>query len=230
MTDFISGLNRIFEWVMRLSVINLLWIGFNLPICYMVISLLYANDQAALFVLLATIIILAPLFFFPATTAMFGVVRKWVMGELDVPLVKSYWKYYKENYVRSLGGGIILTLIWVIWGVDFYYFSKVNVIISSIFLVGFLLLFLFTLFFISNTVHTELKFFTSIKNAFFLSLLFPLTNVMIIVINGIILYVSLTMFTFLIPFFMGSLIAFVSFAGYYKKIEKIHGDKMEVIE
>ncbi|WP_338787047.1 YesL family protein [Metabacillus sp. FJAT-53654] len=230
MTDLMSGLNRILEWVMRLSVINLLWIGFNLPICYLVLSLLYANDSSALFMLLATIIILAPFFFFPATTAMFGVARKWVMGDHDVPLVKSYWKYYKENYVRSLCGGIIFTLIWIIWGVDFYFFSKVNIIISSLFLVGFFFLFLITLFFFANTVHADLKLFTSIKNSFFLSLVYPLTNLVIVVITGIIIYVSLTMFTFLIPFFMGTLIAFIAFAGYYQKVVKIHGDNREVTE
>jgi uncharacterized membrane protein YesL len=209
---------------MRLSVINLLWIGFNLPICYLLLSLLYSNDQSALFLLLCTIIILAPFLFFPATTAMFGVVRKWVMGEHDVPLVKSYWTYYKENYVRSLCGGGIFTLIWIVWGVDFYYFSQVNIIISSLFLVGFLFLFLFTLFFFANTVHTDLKLFTTIKNSFFLTLVYPLSNLLIVVVNGIIVYVSLAMFTFLIPFFMGTLITYISFAGFYQKLLKIQGN------
>ncbi|KKI89389.1 DUF624 domain-containing protein [Bacillus sp. SA1-12] len=230
MTDLMGGLNRIFEWVMRLSVINLLWIGFNLPICYLALSLLYASNSSVLFMLLATIVVLAPFFFFPATTAMFGVVRKWVMGEHDVPLFKSYWAYYKENYVRSMSGGLIFSLIWVIWGVDFYFFSKVNVILSSIFLVGFFFLFLFALTFFANTVHADLKFFQNLKNSFFLTLLYPFNNILVVVLNGIIIYVSLTMFTFLIPFFMGSLIAFVSFAGYYQKVSKIQGSKKEAIE
>lgn len=221
---FMEGLNRIFEWIMRLSVINLLWIGFNLPICYLLLSLLYSDDQSALIMLLCTIVVLTPFLFFPATTAMFGVVRKWVMGEHDVPLVKSYWTYYKENYVRSLCGGVIFTLFWIVWGVDFYYFSQVNIIISSLFLVGFLFLFLFTLFFFANTVHTDLKLFATIKNSFFLTLVYPLSNLLIVVVNGIIVYVSLAMFTFLIPFFMGTLITYISFAGFYQKLLKIHGN------
>jgi uncharacterized membrane protein YesL len=223
MTDIMGGLNRIFEWIMRLSMINLLWIVFNLPICYLIISVLYANEQSALFMLVATIIILAPFLFFPATTAMFGVARKWVMGEHDVPLVKSFWMFYKGNYVRSLVGGVIFTFIWIVWGVDFYYFSQVNIIISSLFLVGFLFLSIFTLFFLANTVHEELTLLTSIKNSLFLSLVYPLNNLLIVVVNGLIVYVSLAMFTFLIPFFMGSLIAYISFAGYYQKLVKIQG-------
>ncbi|WP_251526649.1 YesL family protein [Metabacillus litoralis] len=230
MADFMGGLNRILEWVMRFSVINLLWIGYNLPICFFVLTLFYVNEQAGVLMTLGTIIILAPFVFFPATTAMFGVVRKWVIGEHDVPLVKSYWIYYKENYVRSLIGGVIITFFWIVLVVDFYYFSQVNIIISYLFFAGFFFLFLFTVFFFANTVHKVLTLFTSIKNSFFLSLLFPLTNILIVVISGIIIYVSLTMFTFLIPFFMGSLIAYVSFAGYNSKLLKLNGKNNEVIE
>lgn len=222
MTDLMGGLNRLFEWIMRLSVINILWIAFNLPICYLVFSILFAEDQSAMILFLLTIAVLAPFVFFPATTAMFGVVRKWVMGDLDVPLVKSYWKYYKENYVRSLTGGVILTIIWLIWGADFFFFSKINVIVSSFFLVGFLFLFLMTVFFFANTVHAELKLMTSLKNSFFLTMVYPLTNVIVLVLSGIILYISIGVFTFLIPFFMGTLITYITFAAYYQKMEKIH--------
>ena len=215
---------------MRLSVINVLWIVFNLPICYLIFSLLYADDQSFVLTLILSIMILAPFLFFPATTAMFGVARKWIMGDLDVPLFKSFWTFYKENYLRSMSGGLIFTLIWFIWGVDFYYFSKINIVVSSIFIGLLFFLFLFTINFFANTVHTELSLKTSIKNSFFLTLVFPLNNLLTIVVNGIIFYLSLATFTFLIPFFMGSLIAIVSFSGYYQKVEKIHGDKKDVTE
>lgn len=223
MTNFMGGLNRLFEWIMRLSVINILWIIFNLPICYLALSILFAEDEASIFLLLGTIAVLAPFLFFPATTAMFGVVRKWVMGEEDVPLVKSYWRYYKENYVRGLTGGLLITLFWVIWVADFFFFSKVNVFISAFFLIGFLFLFLMTIFFFSNTVHAELKLITSIKNAFFLTMVYPFINIVVLVFSGVILYISLGVFTFLVPFFMGTLITYVGFAAYYQKIERING-------
>ncbi|MBU7591653.1 YesL family protein [Metabacillus halosaccharovorans] len=228
MTNVMGGLNRLFEWIMRLSVINIMWIIFNLPICYLAMSLLFAEDEASVFLLLGTIAVLAPFMFFPATTAMFGVVRKWVMGDDDVPLVKSYWRFYKENYVRSLTGGLLLTLFWVIWTVDFFFFSKVNVFVSAFFLIGFLFLFLMTLFFFSNTVHAELKLLTSVKNAFFLTMVYPLINMVVLVFSGVILYISLGVFTFLVPFFMGTLITYVGFAAYYQKMEKIN--KKSVVE
>ncbi|MDQ0223902.1 YesL family protein [Metabacillus niabensis] len=225
MTEMMSGLNRVFEWVMRLSVINILWVLFNIPICYLLLSLLLADDLSVAFTIILTIAVLSPFLFFPATTAMFGVVRKWVMGETDVPLVKSYWGFYKENYVRSLCGGIVFTLLWIIWGFDFYYFSQVNVFISSLFLAAGLFLILFTLSFFSNTVHSELTFVTSIKNSFFLSLVYPITNILMLIGVAVILYISLTMFTFLLPFFTGTLIALISFTGYYQKMNKILANK-----
>ncbi len=225
MTEMMSGLNRVFEWVMRLSVINILWVLFNIPICYLLLSLLLADDLSVAFTIILTIAVLSPFLFFPATSAMFAVARKWVMGETDVPLIKSYWGFYKENYVRSLCGGIFFTLLWIIWGFDFYYFSQVNVFISSLFLAGGLFLILFTLSFFSNTVHTELKFVTSIKNSFFLSLVYPITNILMLIGVGVILYISLTMFTFLLPFFTGTLIALISFTGYYQKMNKILANK-----
>ena len=219
--DFMGGLNRILEWVMRFFVTNLLWIGFNLPIFFFILTLFYSNDQAGVLIILGTLIILAPFVFFPATTAMFGVVRKWIMGEHDVPIVKSYWTYYKENYLRSLCGGAILTFFWIVLAVDFFYFSQVNIIMTYLFLAGFFFLFLITIFFFANTVHKELTLFTSIKNSFYLSFMFPLTNILIVIISGLIMYVSFTMFTFLIPFFMGTFIAYVTFTGYYRKLLKL---------
>ncbi len=222
MTGLMGGMNRLFEWIMRLSVVNILWITFNLPISYLFFLIPFTEDQSALIVFLFTIAVLAPFVFFPATSAMFGVVRKWIMGELDVPLVKSYWKYYKENYVRSLTGGIILTIIWIIWGVDFFLLSKNNVIVSGFFLVGFLFLFLMTVFFFSNTVHAELKLMASIKKSFFFTMLYPLINLTLLVLSGAIIYISVELFTFIIPFFMGTLITYISFFAYHQKTEKVY--------
>ncbi|MDQ0229265.1 YesL family protein [Metabacillus malikii] len=225
MGNMMSGLNRIFEWIMRLSVINVLWIAFNLPISYLLLTLLLADDSSVMIMILMTIAALAPFLLFPATTAAFAVVRKWVMGDPDVPLFKSFWGFYKENYVRSLVGGLLFTLFWIIWAVDFYYFSQINIMISSVFLAAGLFLILFTFSFISNTVHTVLPFWQSVKNSFFISLVYPFTNILTIVGVGVILYVSLSTFTFLLPFFTVSIISIIAFTGYYQKMSKIVDNK-----
>ena len=50
---------------------------------------------------------------------MFTVARKWVMGEMDVPLFHTFFRDYKENYVQSMIGGIIYIATFRDYIVDF---------------------------------------------------------------------------------------------------------------
>lgn len=224
-TTIMEGITRILDWIMRFSVINLLWILFCLPIVFVTIPVFYADNVSAVFTLLLVIAILAPFFFFPATTAMFGVVRNWIFGEADVPLFKTYWRQYKENYVRSLISGIVLTILWVILGIDVYYFTQVNPFISGFFIIGSFFLFNFTIFYFANTVHTELKLLPNLKNSLILTLINPVYNLCLLIINVTILYISFNVFTALIPFFMGTMVAFISIKGYQQKLMKVQGLK-----
>ncbi|MEJ1715142.1 YesL family protein, partial [Escherichia coli] len=63
--------------------------------------------------------ILAPFTLFPAISALFNVVRKWVMGDSDVPILRTFFKGYKDNYKQSMIGGIFYTLLFVIMWVDY---------------------------------------------------------------------------------------------------------------
>ncbi|MGM0877535.1 MAG: YesL family protein [Bacillota bacterium] len=224
-TTIMEGITRVLEWIMRFSVINLLWILFCLPIVIVTIPVFYADNVSAIFTLLSVIAILTPIFFFPATTAMFGVVRKWIFGEADVPLFKTYWKQYKENYVKSLLSGIIITIMWVILGIDVYYFTQVNPFISGFFIIGSFFLFNFTIFYFANTVHTELKLIAILKNSLILTFINPVSNLCLLIINVTILYICFQVMTAFIPFFMGTMIAFVSLKGYQQKILKVQGLK-----
>ncbi len=176
MTGLMGGFYRISEWIMRFSVINILWILSNLPIVYLVISVLYSETVPQLITLLLTIALLAPFLFFPATTAMFGVVRKWIMGEEEIPLVKSFWKYYKENYKKSFIGGWILVPAWVVWIVDYVYFSQMFSFFIYFFIVGSIFLYILTLYFFCNLVHLEISMWAMIKNSVLLSLGNPLNT------------------------------------------------------
>ncbi len=61
MSGFIDGYYRFAVWVTKFAYLNLLWIAFSLL-------------GLGLFGL------------FPATAAMFAVVRKWINGEKDIPV------------------------------------------------------------------------------------------------------------------------------------------------
>lgn len=223
----IGGIYRITQWIMRFSVINLLWILFNLPITYFIISMPYVEDKSQFWALLIIICISTPLFFFPATAAMFGVVRKWVMGDEDVPLILTYWKHYKENYLKSLLGGLIFVPLWIVWIVDYYYFYYLHsMFIGYFFMFGSIFIYVFTMYFFAGIVHFNLNLFGSLKNAFLLALGNPILTLILAISNGIIFYISFTMFTSIIVFFMGSILAYIMFSGYYRIILKLqqHAD------
>jgi uncharacterized membrane protein YesL len=212
--------NPVFEWAAKIAGINLLWILFNLPIAYLTLSLFTVKEMWEISFLIMTIAVLVPFIFFPATTAMFGIVRKWVMKE-EVPIIRFYWKYYKENYKRSLVGGLIFSVLWAIVGVDYYYFHTRIYLVSYLFLFLMVWLLIITLFFFAHTVHSDTKFGQGLKNAFILSMANPIYSIGVAVSSIVILYVSFTKLTFLLPFFTGAAISFLAFFAYNKVFTNI---------
>jgi uncharacterized membrane protein YesL len=219
-SDMMGGLYRLCEWIMRFSVINLLWIVFNIPIAFIVVNILFVEQTGIMVFLLIPLLILLPLLFFPATTAMFASARNLVMKEEGVS-IRQYWRYYKENYTRSLLGGLVLTVVWTIWAVDYYYFSKENIILLGIFLILGIVLFVFTINFFSILSHYHMKLLPAMKNSFLITMGSPLLFFTVLISNSIILYFSLFVFKFLLPFFTGSLIAYLSFSAFYRYYLKV---------
>jgi len=221
---FMSGFHYVSEWIMRLFVTNLLWIIFNLPIIYVAINLISVENLNEFLMIAVTMGILAPFVLFPSTTAMFAVIRKWVMKEMDFPIIRQFWRYYKENYLKSMQGGLFLGILWLVLFLDYYYFmiyasesfnSSLLFLLSFTFLLLFVFMFVFSLHLISYIVHIKAKLYVSIKDAMIITIGNPFMCISIVALNGLIIYVSFNVFTFLIPFFMGSFIAFVSFTGFH---------------
>lgn len=213
----IGGLYVITEWAMRLAVTNLLWLLFNVPIIFIGLNLLITESTGEFVFFGAIIMALLPFFFFPATTSMFALVRRWVLNEVDVPLIRSFWKYYKENYIRSMLGGLIIVFIWVILLIDYFYFvNMIHDLIKYLFYALFLFLAMFTIHFFSNTVHFQTKLFPSLKNALYMTLKNPIMSLVVTLMSIIIIIISLKVAPFLILFFTASLITCISFIAFYK--------------
>lgn len=221
-----GGFYRISEWIMRLSVINILWVICSFPFFYLVLAGLVATAEnpeigKQSLVLLA---IVAPFTLFPATGAMFTVARKWVTGDEDVPLFKTFFRGYKENYVQSMLGGLFFILMAVILYVNqTFYLKQGNVLgLLSIFFIVLMIILSAAMFhFFSMMVHFHMKFFQILKNSILITIGNPVSSVLLIVTNAAVLYFSVYQFTFLIPFFMGSIMATVSFWYFYRIFEKI---------
>lgn len=216
MKGFMGGFYGVSEWIMRFSVINLLWFFFNFPIVLIVVNSFIMTQPVSLFILLTPIGLLAPFLFFPATAAMFASVRDWILERESNSLIKAYWKYYKENYKKSMLAGLLFTGIWAIWVADYYYLSQNNIIFMFVFLLLGIVLFTATLNFFSLLAHYQMSLRSLLKNTLVVTLGSPLLLITVAIGSGIILYGSVNGPWFLIPFFSGSLIAFISFSAFYR--------------
>jgi uncharacterized membrane protein YesL len=209
-----GGFYRISEWIMRLSVINVLWVICALPFFLLGLLLLQTESLDQLVSTLILIAIVSPFTLFPSTAAMFAVARKWLTGEEDAPLFKTFFRGYKDNFVQSMLGGILYALIAVILYTNFKFYGNQA---GTFGVLKFLVLTLTALIgvsffhFFSIVTHLHMKFFQILKNAILISIGHPIRSLSMIICNGFVIYISFTTFTFLIPFFMGSLIAVISF-------------------
>jgi uncharacterized membrane protein YesL len=235
MNGLMGGLYRVTEWIMRLVTINLLWIICSLPFAITVFSLLLgtANVETGFAIksvldLISWMIvplIVAPFCLFPASAALCTVVRKWVMGYDDVPLFKTFFRGFKTNYKQAMLGGIFFSIILIILLVNVHFYTEQGgyfSIIKYVFFVMILMWLVSVMNYLAMLTHFEMKTRTLFKNSILFTLGRPLNSLLMLVCNGIILYVSFTKFSaFLVVFFMGSIMGVFSFWSFYKELMRI---------
>jgi len=204
------------EWIMRFSIVNILWMIINLPIAIILLGM-YVNNFSIEFALYnIPLIFLAPILFVPSTMGLFAMARDWVL-KIDHPsLTRAYFSHIISNYKKSVLSGLILTLIWFIWVTDFYFFANVNDLLLIVISIVGLLLFVFTINFFSLYVHFQMNIRELLKNTFFITIGSPLLLFVILISNFLLFYLSVTKLILLFPFFVGSLSGYLSFTVFYK--------------
>lgn len=95
------------------------------------------------------LVILVPILFFPSTVALFAVVRDWILKKNKENSLKRFFHHLKKEYGKSFVAGIIWTVIWGVWVVDFLYFNRVNSVFAFVVLIVGFILFVFTVHFFS---------------------------------------------------------------------------------
>ncbi|WP_407267894.1 YesL family protein [Radiobacillus sp. PE A8.2] len=194
-----GGFNQVAEWIMRLAYINLLWI-------------------------LLTVLGLGIFGFFPATIAMFTMIRKWLLGDFETPISRTFWRTYKKEFIKGNVLGMLLIIIGIILYVDVKFFQSQSGIlywVLSCFSIVLLYMYLLTvLFFFPVFVHFELKTMQYMKHAFLFMVTKPIGTVMIVI--GIFGASYLLMLVpGLIPFFGASFPALVIMWFAYRKFKLI---------
>ncbi|WP_284140522.1 MULTISPECIES: DUF624 domain-containing protein [unclassified Virgibacillus] len=167
MNLFSSTLYRMMEWISRFAYLNLLWILFSL-LGLVVFGL------------------------FPATIAVFAIMRDWLRGSTDSPVFQSFWKYVKADFVKSNLMGLFVVAIVLLIRIDLYFIQMnidENVTWMNIPLFAFIVLFLLFLFYLfPSFVHFDLNIFKLIKNAFLIMLISPIHSFLIILSIGSIFF------------------------------------------
>ncbi|MEY2191549.1 YesL family protein [Neobacillus sp. BF23-41] len=184
--------HRICTWIYRFAYINLLFLISCLPVITI----------------------------YPATAALFGVVRQWVKKN-DPPVFTNYRLHFVENFKQSMVLGPAITVVFLVLIADFFLLIRVQSGIKGLLMVCLLVISFFS--FISAIYIVPLMvngYYTTkelVKNAFQLSIYKPfLTLFNLLTLIGLI-YISLR-FSFILLFFFFSISAFITYWVTERKI------------
>lgn len=230
MRGMMGGFYKISEWIMRLAVTNVLWVLLSCPVWIVLFMFLSSEttdaDATGLLVSASiAVAIVAPFTLFPATSAMFSVARKWVMGDTDAPLFRTYFRSYKQNYVQAMAGGILYSVLFAVLSVDLEMYSKhlKGLGVLAILFLAFMVLLVISLFhFFSLLSHFHMKTLQIIKNSLILTIGRPFRTLSTAILSAFAIYISVVVLhLFLLFFFTGSVIALIAFFNFYQTIQKM---------
>ncbi|MCL6624973.1 YesL family protein [Alicyclobacillus shizuokensis] len=199
--------------------------GFLYRACKWIYNLFLLN----LLVLVNCILIITV---YPATAAGFAIVRQWLKGN-DPPVLRTYYRYYRENFKQSLITGLVMTAVGVILYVDLriavHLQSSFNLIVILFF--GILTVIyssaavsLFPLMVHGYYTHGRLLV-TSLKLGLYK---FHLTFLNLVCL-GALLFVSLR-FTFLLFFFFMSVCIFITYWFAERKFAQLWAAQQQIAD
>ncbi|PFO06266.1 hypothetical protein COJ85_08000 [Bacillus sp. AFS076308] len=186
MNGAIGAFYKLCDWIMKLAYINLLWIVFS-------------------------ILGLVVFGFFPATIAMFVIVRKMLMGDFDIPVFKTFWESYKKDFIKGNLLGLVLLVLGYFLYVDVHLLKNTSGLINLMYYPALLICigFVLTVFYAFPTfVHYDVKVHQVLKSSFIIMLMNPLSTILM-AMGGIAIYLLMTTVPGLIPIFSGSTTAVI---------------------
>src|SRR5699024_5793217 len=181
----LNGWDKLYSiatWVFNVVYLNLLWILFS------IIGLVFFG-------------------LFPATAAMFAIVRKWIiLGERDFNIFTIFWSFYRKDFLKLNGFALFFFIIgyfiyfiisfFLLFPYSIHLLYQVMIILTLVY--GMTLLYFFPVY-----VHFKLGFFQYIRQAFLLAVISPLEVIGVIVVAAI-LFAFIVWIPGIIPLFSGS--------------------------
>ncbi|WHZ02159.1 YesL family protein [Neobacillus sp. YX16] len=165
---------KVLEFVTAFFQLNILWLLFCLPVITI----------------------------FPASVAMFCVIRQWILHK-DYSVFRSFFQYFKENFKQSF----ILGIIWIVFAgvfyLDFMLMKNLGtfqyILLPVLSLIGIVILFI-TIFIFSTIANYNVNWLTAIKNSLFFSVRYffvTLSVIVLFVLMVLILYTWSVTFLFI---------------------------------
>lgn len=208
---------RVSEWVTNFLSLQLIWLIFNVPIVYLALDMLFRTSLEEIWIIMTAIFVMVPFILFPATAALYAIVRKWVLGETVQQLLITYWHYYKQNYVQSMFSGFIWMIVWFIWVMNYRLASvEFGTPLFYVYIVATFVFITLTNYCFADLVHFDIKFFQSMQKILYMTIFyFPYTlgagTAMLLVLT--VLYL---LHPILLLLFSSSIIGYIYFFAYYQ--------------
>lgn len=156
------------EWIWRFMFLNFLWV---------------------VFMLLGGIIF----GFMPSTIATFYILRKWVQGELEIPIFKTFKEVYKQEFVNSNKCGVVFLVVFSFLAIDLNILYKIDALYSTILYMLVMAVLFFAviafIYFFPTYVHFEQSNKEYIKNSFIIALSSPFQTILLLIGFGILYYI-----------------------------------------
>lgn len=201
MNSRMGAIYNILEWITKFAYVNLLWV---------------------IFTLVGGVI----LGFYPSTIAMFAMVRDWIRGKSDLPVLKTFWDYYKRDFLKSNLLGLVLNVLFILIAIDIYYIqSNLNESLTWTYIPLFAFMFiviLFLFYIFPSFAHFDLKITTLVKNAFLIMIISPVYS-FLMVLCFVSLYFIMRAIPALFFIFGGTTYAFITSWLSLHAFKKIEG-------
>lgn len=169
------------DWILKFMILNFLWVVF-MAVGGIVFGIM------------------------PSTIATFHVLRKWVQGELDIPIFKTFVNVYKKEFINSNKCGLVFIAMFAFLAFDLNVLYKMDALYSTVLYMLVMAVLFFTtvafIYFFPTYVHFELGNKEYIKNSFVLALSSPFQTILILVGFGMLYYFTKDNAGLLMFFFM----------------------------
>jgi uncharacterized membrane protein YesL len=194
-----ENLDRFFRLVTRFALLNLLWIGF-------------------------TVLGLGLFGLFPATAALFSISRKWVQGNEEIALIKSFSSYFKNALVKANLVGWLTSGIGAVLYINYRLISQSGTDVPLLVTVSYIIIVMFFLLMVVSVLPISTHFTGGPVELFKKTALFVLGRLhmacLFVMIVWAATHLSLA-FPAAILFFSGSVVSYVIMWFFIRTLHKL---------